>query len=451
MGYVSALTDAALDDLQPPALAMLDPSQLHPCLGEPVMGAIDFLNEVIDRYPNAISFAPGAPAPALLEPLDLSAYLQTYLAHLTQTEGLSELQVRRRLFQYGPSRGIINALLAQALRQDQGLDIAPSSIVVTVGFQEAMFLVLRALFAAPGDVLAVVQPCFVGAMGAARALDIPLLGIDERDGRVDLEQLHRACTELHAQGRRVRALYVAPDISNPSGSLLDREQRQALLDAADAHDFWLLEDNTYGFTVPHAQSVPSLKAMDRKGRVIHMGTFAKIALPGIRVGFVIANQRVAGRPPRLLADALATLKSMLTVNTSPVCQAIAAGMLLRSGGSLAALGAERAAFYQGKLACLLAALERELGDLAAAHPALRWNRPTGGFFVCLQLGVQVDADLLELSARDHGVLWTPMRMFYLDDGGQHSLRLSCSYLTDAQIDDGVKRLRRFLCDPRVLG
>ncbi|UWI58549.1 PLP-dependent aminotransferase family protein [Xanthomonas oryzae] len=448
---MSAHASTALADLPPPAMAMLDPRQLHPCLDEPVMGAIDFLNEVIDRYPDAISFAPGAPAPTLLEPLDLSAHLQTYLAHLAQTEGLGELQVRRRLFQYGPSRGIINALLAQALRQDQSLDIAPSSIVVTVGFQEAMFLVLRALFATPGDVLAVVQPCFVGAMGAARALDIPLQGIDEHDGRVDMEQLHRACTALRAQGRRVRALYVAPDVSNPSGSLLDRQQRQALLDAADAHDFWLLEDSTYGFTVPQAQRLPSLKAMDRTGRVIHMGTFAKIALPGIRVGFVIADQCVDGRSPRLLADALATLKSMLTVNTSPVCQAIAAGMLLSSGGSLAALGAERAAFYQGKLARLLAGLQHELGDLAAAHPGLRWNRPMGGFFVCLQLGVQVDADLLELSARDHGVLWTPMRMFYLDGGGQHSLRLSCSYLTDAQIDDGVKRLRRFLCDPRVLG
>jgi len=448
---MSVHPSAALADLQPPALATLDPRELHPSLGEPVLGAIDFLNEVIDRYPDAISFAPGAPAPALLEPLDLSAHLQTYLAHLAQTEGLSELQVRRRLFQYGPSRGIINALLAQALRQDQGLEIAPSSIVVTVGFQEAMFLVLRALFAAPGDVLAVVQPCFVGALGAARALDIALIGIDEHDGRVDVDRLHRACAELRAQGRRVRALYVAPDISNPSGSLLDRGQRQALLDAADAHDFWLLEDNTYGFTVPHAHGVPSLKAMDRTGRVIQMGTFAKIALPGIRVGFVIADQCVADRPPRVLADALATLKSMVTVNTSPVCQAIAAGMLLGSGGSLAALGADRGAFYQGKLACLLAALQRELGDLAAAHPGLRWNRPKGGFFVCMHLGIPVDAALLELSARDYGVLWTPMRMFYVDDGGQHSLRLSCSYLTDVQINDGVGRLRRFLCDPRVLG
>jgi (S)-3,5-dihydroxyphenylglycine transaminase len=247
-------------------------------------------------------------------------------------------------------------------------------------------------------------------------------------------------------------LYVAPDVSNPSGSLLDVGQRQALLDAAGEHDFLLLEDSTYGFTVVPEQAYPSLKALDFSGRVIHMGTFAKIALPGIRVGFVVADQPVAGAQPSVLADALAALKSMVTVNTSPVCQAIAGGMLLSSGGSLNALGADRGNFYQAKLACLLAALDRELGELAAARPSLRWNRPSGGFFVCMQIGVPVDVALLELCAREYGVLWTPMRMFYLhDDGGQHTLRLSCSYLTDAQIEEGIRRLRRFLCDPRVLG
>ncbi len=450
---MSAVASAAVP--APPAVAMLPLTELHGSLGDPVLGAIDFLNDIIDRYPDAISFAPGAPAASLLEPLDLNVHLQTYLTHLVRSEGLSAAQARRRLYQYGPSRGIINALLAQALRHDQGLDIAASSIVVTVGFQEAMLLVLRALFAQPGDVLAVVQPCFVGAMGAARVLDIPLLGIDEHDGRVDLDQLQRACGDLQAQGRRLRALYVAPDISNPSGSLLDRSQRQALLDVAAAHDFWILEDSTYGFTVPAHRAIPSLKAMDRQGRVVHLGTFAKIALPGIRVGFVVADQPLCAPldngPPRVLADALAALKSMVTVNTSPVCQAIAGGMLLSHGGSLAALGADRAGFYQRKLARLLAALQRELGALASAHPALRWNQPAGGFFVCMQLGVPVDAALLEVAARSYGVLWTPMRMFYLDDGGQQTLRLSCSYLSDDQIDEGVQRLRRFLCDPRVLG
>jgi (S)-3,5-dihydroxyphenylglycine transaminase len=78
-----------------------------------------------------------------------------------------------------------------------------------------------------------------------------------------------------------------------------------------------------------------------------------------------------------------------------------------------------------------------------------WNRPEGGFFVCLHLPVAVDAALLEYCAGEYGVLWTPMRFFSLDAGDNYELRLSCSYLTPEQIDDGVRRLGRFLRDPRA--
>jgi (S)-3,5-dihydroxyphenylglycine transaminase len=51
-----------------------------------------------------------------------------------------------------------------------------------------------------------------------------------------------------------------------------------------------------------------------------------------------------------------------------------------------------------------------------------------------------DDETLLRSARQHGVLWTPMGYFYLDGGGRHQLRLSASYLRVDQIDEGVRRL-----------
>jgi len=440
----------AARELQTQAAAgpvVLTRSGLHACLGEPVLGAINFLNEVIDRYPEAISFAPGAPAPSLLETVDVVADLETYVAHLGRVEGLTEAQVRRRLYQYGPSRGIINRLLAEALQRDQGIEVAPGGIVVTVGFQEGMLLTLRALFAGPGDVLAVVQPCFVGAVGAARVLGIDMLPVDEGVEGVDLEQLRAVCTRARAEGRRIRAVYVAPDYANPSGTLLPLALRLGLLDVAAQEDFLLLEDATYGFTAPEERALPSLKALDREGRVIHFGTLAKIAMPGLRVGFVVADQRVAGGT--LLADDLTAIKSMTTVNTSPVCQAIVGGMLLSHGVSLQALGDAKGRYYGERLNSLLSALQRHIDTGKDGLPS--WNWPRGGFFVRVRVPAVVDTALLEVSARDYGVLWTPMSAFYLDGGGRHELRLSCSYLTDAQIDEGVARLGRFLRDPRVCG
>jgi (S)-3,5-dihydroxyphenylglycine transaminase len=56
--------------------------------------------------------------------------------------------------------------------------------------------------------------------------------------------------------------------------------------------------------------------------------------------------------------------------------------------------------------------------------------------------------LLELSARDYGVLWTPMSFFYLNGGGRHAIRLSCSALVPDQIDEGVRRLAALIADVR---
>ncbi len=63
--------------------------------------------------------------------------------------------------------------------------------------------------------------------------------------------------------------------------------------------------------------------------------------------------------------------------------------------------------------------------------------------------VRADEKLLELSARDYGVLWTPMSFFYLDGGGTHAIRLSCSALTADQIDEGVRRLAALLAAVRL--
>lgn len=445
-----AVTAAVAPVAAIPAPVRLARAELHASVTDPLLGAMSFLNEIMDRYPQAISFAPGAPYAGFFDEVDVAGALARYERHLAQDLGLNPQQIRKRLYQYGPSRGQINGLLAEALRQDEDIQVAPESLVVTVGCQEAMLLALRALCATANDVLAIVNPCFVGIAGAARLLDVATVAVDETEDGIDWDGLLAACRHARAQGKRVRALYVAPDFSNPSGAILDLASRHRLLALAAQEDFLLLEDNAYAFTALPGGALPSLKALDLGKRVVYLGTCAKICMPGVRIGYVVADQPVVDVDGgvRLLADELAAIKSMVTVNTSPICQAIFAGMLLEHGGSLARMSRHKGALYQRNLGLLLAALERHAGDLAGAG-GVRWNVPAGGFFVRVQLPVPADAALLEVCAGEYGVLWTPMRHFFLHGGGQRQLRLSCSYLTPEQIDEGARRLGRFLRDPRV--
>jgi (S)-3,5-dihydroxyphenylglycine transaminase len=425
-------------------MVRLNPSRLHGSLRDPVLGAVGFLNEVMGRYPDAISFAPGAPHPGFFADLDTGRYVDRFLDHLTHHRGHSRARARRLLFEYGPSAGIINDLVSDALRRDHGIDVTPAALVITVGAQEAMLLTLRALFGSATDVLAVTNPCFVGITGAARLLDLPVVPVDETEHGIDLDGLRSACRTARSAGRHLRACYVASDFSNPGGSRMSLASRHRLLELAEREDFLVLEDNAYGFTAASGDELPALKALDTRGRVIHIGTFAKICLPGARVGYVLADQHVVdtGAGDRLLADELAALKSMVTVNTSPLSQAVVGGMLLAHGGSLAALSRDKTDLYRRNLSHLLAALDRHLPD--AERAGIHWNRPAGGFFVRVHVPVPTNLELLEISAAKYGVLWTPMSQFYLGNAGDRQLRLSCSYLDPDTIDEGVRRLAAFL-------
>ncbi|MFD8021888.1 PLP-dependent aminotransferase family protein [Streptomyces lavendulae] len=422
----------------------LDPADLHPSVDGPAPLAVGYLNEIMARHPRAVSFAPGAPHPRSYADIDLGRHLERFLTHAVQDLGHPPDAARRLLYEYGPGRGLINHLVADALHRDHGIRTAPEALVITVGAQEALLLVLRALFRSATDVLAVAEPCFVGVTGAAHLLGVGLEAVPETDRGPDLDALLTACRAARRSGRRIRACYVAPDFSNPGGNRMDLDARLRLLRLAAEEEFLVLEDNAYGFTAAPGRELPPLKALDTEARVVHIGTFAKVCFPGARVGYVVADQRVRAPDGSAtpLAAGLARLKTMVSVNTSPVCQAVIGGMLLEHGGSLAGPVGRRAALYRRNLAHLLDALDRQAAE--GLPPGITWNRPEAGFFVRVALPVRADEALLRVSASRYGVLWTPMAPFYLGDGGDRALRLSCSYLEPERIEIGAARLGAFL-------
>ncbi|MGW9367994.1 aminotransferase class I/II-fold pyridoxal phosphate-dependent enzyme, partial [Streptomyces albidoflavus] len=267
----------------PPTPTPLSLAELHDSLGDPVLDAMNFLNEVVARFPDALSFAPGRPAEGTFEPEDLARHLRSYTAYLEQELGWSRDQVRTQLFQYGRTNGIIHELIARTVANDEGIEVPPEAVVVTTGCQEAMLLTLRALFARPEDTLLVSSPCYVGITGVARLLGIQVRPVPEGPDGPDPLAVRAAVRAAKRAGQRPRAFYVVPDFANPSGASMSRAARELLLAVAEEEELLVLEDDPYGFFVRTGQARPTLKALDRGRRVVHLGSFAKTALPGARV------------------------------------------------------------------------------------------------------------------------------------------------------------------------
>nr|AGS49974.1 putative aminotransferase [uncultured bacterium esnapd26] len=405
---------------------------LHGSLADPAISSMNLLNELIDEYPVAISMAAGRPYEEFFDVRLVHEYIDAYCDHLRHDRKLAEPEVTRTLFQYGTTKGVITDLIARNLAEDENIDAAPESVVVTVGAQEAMFLVLRTLRANEQDVLLAPAPTYVGLTGAALLTDTPVWPVRSTENGIDPQDLVLQLKHAEEQGKRVRACYVTPDCANPTGTSMDVPARRRLLEVAEAGGILLLEDNAYG--IFGSERLPTLKALDRSGTVVYVGSFAKTGMPGARVGYVVADQHVAGGG--LLADQLSKLKGMLTVNTSPIAQAVIAGKLLRNDVSLIKANAREIAIYQRNLQHTLGELSRRLGGC----PGVSWNTPRGGFFVTVTVPFVVDDELLKDAARDHGVLFTPMHHFYGGKDGFHQLRLSISLLTPELIEEAVSRL-----------
>ncbi len=418
-------------------------AELCSFVSSPEAGVMNFLNEIALRFPDAVSFAAGRPYDEFFSTDLVHRYVDSYLTHLTRQCDGDEVHVRRTLLQYGRTKGVIHDLIGRMLLIDEDIDVDPESIVVTVGAQEAIYLVLRALRRTADDVALYVRPAYVGFTGAAQLADMRALPVPSTPDGIDLAELRAVLRTARASGANPRVLYLNTDFANPTGLSLSLATRRELLRIAEDERLLLIEDNPYSLFTGDRDRVPTLKALDTTGRVVYVCSFAKTVFPGARVGFAVADQPVTvGTRTESLADQLAKLKSVLTVNTAPIGQAVIAGKLLENGLSIRAANKREVDAVRRNLRLVRAELAEAFPP--GTTPEVTWNDPGGGFFVVLDVPFAAGDEELERSAREHGVLWTPIHHFYGDGRARPRIRLSFSHLSPAEITEGMKRLTGFV-------
>ncbi|OFW12235.1 MAG: hypothetical protein A3H27_06715, partial [Acidobacteria bacterium RIFCSPLOWO2_02_FULL_59_13] len=370
---------------------------------------------------NLISFAGGLPSPESFPMAEISSVV----CSLLDAKQHSALQ-------YGPTQG--SPELLEQLRiymHSRGVRQAETeNLLVTSGSQQALDLIGRLLLD-PGDAVIVELPSYVGAINAFRNLGAELVGVEQdREGIVP-EALETVLAGLQRQNRRAAFLYTVPNFNNPSGVLLSSERRAALLEIARQFNLWIVEDDAYGeiyFSDCDEQQVRPLRAREGGENVIYTGTFSKTLAPGLRLGWVCARPEVISR--------LELTKQGADLFTSSFTQRIAAELMAQGtfGQRLPLLRAQ----YERKRDAMTAALDAEMTGVA------RWNHPRGGFFVWLEVDPALDTLALMESAIDAGIAYIPGQPFRVDDGGSNTIRLAFSTESEATIQEGIRKLSRFL-------
>ncbi|MBV6664083.1 PLP-dependent aminotransferase family protein [Pseudomonas yamanorum] len=402
---------------------------------DPVLNVINLLNSLSSAHPEAISLASGRPDDELCDPALIYKGLASYERYVTNAE--QSLSIR--LCQYGKTSGIINEILAEHLRVDEEIVVSNvENIVVCMGFQEAATLALLSIFD-NGGVLLVPDPVFSGITGIAKLLRVKTVPVPMADF-LDSETLSDVVDAIESSGEKVKALYAISDFSNPTADSLSFEGRKALVALARARNFLILEDNAYRYFRYEGARIPLMKSIE-SSRVVLMGSFAKSIFPGLRMGYLMGPEDIEATS---LSTKICKAKSLITVNTSALCQAVVGGLLIENDYSLKALNEPKTLSYLNKRNWMIRCLEEHFPLNANGQRAIIWNAPEGGFFINVQLPIRFGYSEMQECAAQFKVIVFPTSFFSLMGTGIDQVRLSFSSATASDIPLAIGRLKAYI-------
>jgi aspartate/methionine/tyrosine aminotransferase len=162
-------------------------------------------------------------------------------------------------------------------------------VVVTTGAAQANFTSLLTLMD-PGDEIVVMLPNYMQIWGVAKNfhLEVKSFSLKEELGwGVEIDELKRTVSD------KTRLIAIC-NPNNPTGHILSREERQAIIQAAGKVGAWILADEVYAGAEHNTDEFTPSFWGDYE-RVLAIGSLSKAyALPGLRIGWVVAPGKMAG-------------------------------------------------------------------------------------------------------------------------------------------------------------
>jgi DNA-binding transcriptional MocR family regulator len=324
-----------------------------------------------------------------------------------------------QILQLGPASGygpLRRYLLNEARRR--GVAGTEDDLLVTSGCQQAFDLIQRVL-ASHGETVVLEDPVYPGSRNAFLRGGARVLGVPVGPDGIEVEALGRLLEK-----ERPKLMVLTPNFQNPTGTTLSAEARQTILALARRAGVVIVENDLYGELRYHGAEIPPMKRLDASGDTILLGSFSKIAFPGLRVGWAIG--------PRHFIARLTEAKEASDLHSDQLSQAVLlrfaeSGRLEAHRQKMLAAGAER-------LKACLAACAKELPK------GSRYTRPEGGMNVWVRLPEPLDASELAVRAERENVSYLPGRYFAVSRPQTQGLRLSFAGLTPAHIRFGLQVL-----------
>ena len=367
----------------------------------------------LTQQPDIISFAGGLPSPESFPVEDLGEIMLKVL----DEHGAEALQ-------YSITEGDVHLreLLIERMRQE-GVQAGLENLVISTASQQGLDL-LGKIFLDPGDVVICGAPSYLGGISAFSAYGARLTGIPFDDRGMRMDELYSVLKELKKEGRKAKFIYLIPDFQNPAGITLPAARRKRILELAEEYDLLVLEDSPYREIRFEGEPQPMMKALDTNERVITLGTFSKIFVPGFRLGWVIGHKEII--------EKFVMAKQTADLCTPNFLQKVAAAYL--ESGHFEKNLKRTVELYREKRDLMLEGFRKHMPE------GVTWTEPEGGLFLFMTLPSYMNAEKLLRKAIVHKVAFVAGNAFFADNGGTNTIRINFSYASKEENREGVERL-----------
>jgi len=336
------------------------------------------------------------------------------LRDVLRRDGITALEYGPFDSGYSPLRETVIHVLAS-----QGIQAHPEEVLITSGSQQALALICQVLLKA-GDTVLVEKPTYNLAIELFQAAGVKIIGapVDEFGMQVDL-------LEPLLQQHHPKLIYTIPNFQNPSGVCLSAARRGQLLSLAERYNCPIIEDDFAGDLRYEGRAQPAIKALDQGGTVIYVGTFSKMLMPGLRIGYLLARGPILKK--------LACQKKVSDLTTSPLMQRVLDRYV--TVGRYQVYLRRSVRLYRSRRDVMLTAIRSQL-------PKCKVASPQGGLFIWLKLPEGASSPELLPLAQAMGVEFAPGTRFFANPAeGEPFIRLNFAACTPEEIGLGIQRLR----------
>jgi DNA-binding transcriptional MocR family regulator len=298
------------------------------------------------------------------------------------------------------------------------------NILITNGTLQSLQLIFQT-FSKPGDYIVTEDPTNSIILLFIKIFRLKIVSIPVTNEGPDLNILKKTLKKIP-----VRFIYIMPTFQNPTGISMTQSNREELLHLCEETDCIIIEDGIEEELKYFGKSHLPVRAIDYKGQVIYLGSFAKVLAPGLRIGWIVAEPECIKK--------LTVLKSIFEISSGTINQIFLYKFFKKGAYELHLRKTMRVFRKRMKVAIL---------SIKKYIPAekIEWKEPSGGYMIWIKLLCN-HKENIERFISDYGVLVHNGKYFFVSKPRYNYIRICISQSNENEIEEGIKRLSKAIID-----